>query len=95
MLQTLLFDLDGTLLPLNQDYFTREYLGKLLPLLSHLQDEHQLAKHLWSATNAMIQSNNVDKTNEQVFREVFLTNTGLTEDQVWPILLEFYEGAFG
>ena len=45
---TVLFDLDGTLLPMDQDVFTEEYLKKLVNCLSkHGYDPNLLIKTIW------------------------------------------------
>lgn len=71
MVTTFLFDLDGTLLPQNQDQF----LGGYFQLLAaHFQPfgyhPKELIAAIFQGTKAMIANNGL-KTNEQVFWETF------------------------
>lgn len=79
MLDTILFDLDGTLLPLDIDEFIKIYFGEMGKTFQDLIDADRLAGHVWAGTKAMI-SNLEKKTNEQVFMETFarLTNSDIS-----------------
>lgn len=66
-----LFDLDGTLLPMDQDVFTKTYFGLLAQKLEPFGYEPKaLINAVWAGTSAMIK-NTGDKTNEQVFWDKF------------------------
>ena len=70
-LKAILFDLDGTLLPMNQDEFVKAYFGLLAKKLSIYGYEPQkLIESIWSGTKAMI-TNNGENTNEEVFWDLF------------------------
>ena len=70
-IKAVLFDLDGTLLPLDQDLFTNTYFMKLtVKLVSCGYDKAQFTTALKAGIKAMI-FNNGEKTNETVFWEVF------------------------
>ena len=48
---TVLFDLDGTLLPMDQDLFTKKYFGALAAKLApHGYDPEQLIKGVWAGS---------------------------------------------
>ncbi|WP_018132697.1 HAD family hydrolase [Effusibacillus pohliae] len=94
MLTTLLFDLDGTLLPLDNDQFMKGYFQRLVSRVSHLLDKDRFVQQLWASTEAMVLSDDPSKTNEQVFKEDFLGKSGLREEQIWPIFVDFYQGEF-
>lgn len=94
-LTTLLFDLDGTLLPMDNDHFTKGYFKHLLPHLAHLHSPEQLAAQIWKSTEAMVRSTDPNLTNEQVFKADFLTALQAEESDYWPIFEEFYGAAFG
>lgn len=94
MLNTLLFDLDGTLLPMDHNRFTQGYLRRLAPSITHLLDPNKFIQLLWSSTETMVRSDDSSKTNEQVFKEDFLAKSGLREEEVWPIFLDFYKNEF-
>ncbi|BCJ86959.1 HAD family hydrolase [Effusibacillus dendaii] len=95
MINTLLFDLDGTLLPMDQEKFTKGYFKYLIPHVMHLLDREKVVGQLWASTEKMVRSDDPDKTNEEVFKEHFLSETGLREADIWPIFLDFYAGEFG
>ena len=71
-----LFDLDGTLLPMDQDVFMRAYFGGLVKKLApHGYDADTLIKAIWTGTKAMV-NNNGEKTNEEVFWDTFIKLLG-------------------
>ena len=54
---TVLFDLDGTLLPMNQDTFIKAYFGGLAKKMSpHGYEPEKLISAIWSGTKAMIKN---------------------------------------
>jgi len=80
MLDTFLFDLDGTLLPMNMDKFIHIYFSELSLLLKDMIEPEQLAKYIWKATDDMVKNTDY-KTNEEVFMESFSKlATGSMED---------------
>ncbi|MCL6631376.1 MAG: HAD family hydrolase [Alicyclobacillus herbarius] len=94
MLTTLLFDLDGTLLPMDLDEFMRAYFEHLVPRIAHVLDEKTAVREIWNATTAMIENEEPNKTNLTVLKERFLQATGLCEEQIWPLFDQFYEEGF-
>ena len=70
MLDTILFDLDGTLLPMDMDEFIRIYFGEIGKALQDLTEPDKLITYVWEGTKAMI-NNDGNKTNKQVFMEAF------------------------
>lgn len=74
--KVVLFDLDGTLLPMDQDIFVKAYFkGIATKLAPYGYDPQQLIKGIWGGTDAMI-ANNGEKTNEAVFWDFFATVFG-------------------
>ena len=70
-MKAILFDLDGTLLPMQQDEFTAAYFDRLSKKLAPCGYEpERLIEGVWQDTNAMVK-NNGEQTNEQVFRKEF------------------------
>ena len=72
MIKTVLFDLDGTLLPMDLDIFTKAYIGSLSATLSG--GEGDVAKKISEGTMAGVYAmvkNDGQKTNEEVFWERF------------------------
>lgn len=79
----ILFDLDGTLLPMDQDQFTKVYFMALAKKLASMglpasnEDEIKaLGKAVWTGTYAML-GNDGTKTNEEVFFLAFKACTGV------------------
>ena len=94
-IKAVLFDLDGTLLPMDQDLFVKTYLKKLcVKLASHGYAPDQLAKSIWTGTSAMIQ-NDGSATNETVFWQNFASIYGPDVRKDEPLFEEYYRNEFG
>lgn len=77
----ILFDLDGTLLPMDMNVFMKEYFKNLCGALSYLPvDPKALVDYIWAGTAAMVK-NDGSKKNGEVFWETFedLVKMDLTE----------------
>jgi len=71
MIKAVLFDLDGTLLPMDQEEFTKGYFKLLSEKLSPYGYElKSLIGTIWAGTAAMVK-NNGSQSNESVFWEKF------------------------
>ena len=70
MLDTFLFDLDGTLLPIDMDKFLDIYFTELGAIFSDIIHPKLLVKNILAATDAMI-NNTEFATNESVFFKEF------------------------
>lgn len=71
MIKTVLFDLDGTLLPMDQDNFVKVYFKNLaVKLAPHGYDPQKLIEGIWAGTGAMV-ANDGKRLNEQVFWDKF------------------------
>ena len=65
--KVVLFDLDGTLLPMDQEEFVKTYFGLLAKRMTQFGYEPQeLIKAIWQGTKAMMK-NDGTKLNEEVF----------------------------
>ncbi len=94
MLKAVLFDLDGTLLPLDQDFFVKTYLKKLcVKMAAHGYDPDALAKNIWGGTYAMIK-NDGSVTNEQRFWNTFAAAYGEDVRKDEPLFDEYYRKEF-
>lgn len=93
-IKVVLFDLDGTLLPMDQETFIKAYFGGLVKMLAdHGYDPEVLVKSIWAGTGAMIK-NNGECTNEKTFWKSF---AGFFGDKVYddePYFDEFYRTEF-
>lgn len=93
-LKAILFDLDGTLLPMDQDQFVTAYFTKLAQKLSaYGYQPKELIHTVWAGTHAMIQ-NDGSKTNEQAFWAEYTKVYGNNVDRDIAIFTEFYGNEF-
>ena len=89
-----MFDLDGTLLPMDQDEFVKAYFGALAKkMVPHGYDPKQFVDTVWAGTKAMI-LNDGSRTNEQAFWDAFCDVFGSDARRDEPILDDFYEKDF-
>ena len=94
MLTTILFDLDGTLLPMDQEVFVKDYLNRLAAkMVPYGYDPQMLVKAVWRGTGAMV-ANDGRKSNEAVFWETFADMFGQDALEDVPLYDEFYETEF-
>ena len=71
MIKAVFFDLDGTLLPFNEEEFVKTYFGLLFNYLKDYgYDKENLFNALFGGT-ALMYKNNGEVTNEVVFWENF------------------------
>ena len=90
MITTILFDLDGTLLPMDEDNFLKLYIGGLVKtMLPFGYDANKLVTTLWQGTDAMRQ-NDGTKTNEQVFWDFYTQVFGKQSRNDEKYFTEFY-----
>ncbi len=74
--KAILFDLDGTLLPMDYDEFTKGYFGAIAKKLSPLgMAPDDVVKAIWAGTKAMYK-NDGSKLNSDVFWETFAAFSG-------------------
>ena len=94
MITTILFDLDGTLLPMDQDKFVKSYLGRMANKLAPQGfDPDLLVKGIWKGTGAMVK-NDGSRTNETVFWEVFNSVIGKDCKIYEELFLDYYRNEF-
>lgn len=93
-IKLVLFDLDGTLLPMNQDEFTKGYFKLLASkLLPYGYDLEKLVESIWSGTSTMVK-NNGKQSNEEVFWARFCEIYGQKAADDKPLFEEFYKCEF-
>lgn len=91
---TILFDLDGTLLPMDQDVFVKAYFGSLAKKLAPCGYEpNKFIASIWEGVRAMVK-NNGEVTNEAAFWEKFCEIHGEKAKLDEPVFKEFYETDF-
>jgi FMN phosphatase YigB (HAD superfamily) len=94
-MNTLLFDLDGTLLPMpDQEHFINTYFKALsMKFIPLGYDPKEMMKAVWIGTKAMIE-NDGTMTNEQRFWSVFCAVMGEEARELEDKFDEFYRNEF-
>lgn len=93
-IKAVLFDLDGTLLPMEQKEFMDLYFKALSAKLApHGYEPKKLVDSVWAGTVAMIK-NSGEKTNEEAFWDYFDSVYEQDVKQDIPIFDEFYRNEF-
>ena len=93
-LKAVLFDLDGTLLPMDQEKFMKLYFGGLAKKLAPYGYEPQkLIDGIWAGTAAMVK-NDGSRTNEDTFWDTFEKSYGKPCRQDEPVFDSFYRNEF-
>lgn len=93
-IKTVLFDLDGTLLPMDQEVFVRAYFGGISRRLARSgYDPNRLIETIWNGTGAMVR-NDGSRTNEEVFWDSFRKEYGEAADRDRKLFDAFYEEDF-
>lgn len=94
MITTIIFDLDGTLLPMDQETFVKDYLGRMcVKLAPKGYDPQLLSKTIWKGTGAMVM-NDGSATNAEVFWKVFESVFGAGSRKDEPLFEEYYQNEF-
>jgi len=94
MLDTLLFDLDGTLVPFVQDEFIAAYFRALVTRVAPLGYQgEQVVGALWKGTGAMVK-NDGTRRNEDVFWEVFNSVLGKDCKVYEELFMDYYRNEF-
>ncbi len=87
---TVLFDLDGTLLPMDQDVFVKGYLKMLAAKMArHGYDPKGLVDAVWAGVGAMVR-NDGSVSNEEAFWRVATDLLGERAIEDRPLFDEFY-----
>lgn len=94
MITTVLFDLDGTLLPMDQDVFTKQYFQYLIAKVAPLgYTPEKLIDTIWKGTAAMVR-NDGGCTNEEAFWNYFVQVYGEESRAQIPVFEDFYRVEF-
>lgn len=94
MIKTVLFDLDGTLLPMNQDLFVNTYLELLCEFFGKYgYEKDKLTKTLYKGIGTMYK-NDGTISNEEVFWNEFKASYGEDIVKDIPLFEQFYHNDF-
>lgn len=91
---TVLFDLDGTLLPMDQEVFIKAYFGGLIRKLAPFgYEKDSLFNAIWQGTSSMVK-NTGGRKNEEAFWETFTALLGEETKKDIVLFDEFYANDF-
>jgi len=93
-IKVILFDLDGTLLPMDQETFVKTYLGGIAKKLApYGYNPEEMVKAVYAGMKAMT-SNDGSCTNEEAFWNAFTGILGEHVREDMPIFDDFYRNEF-
>ena len=93
-ISTVLFDLDGTLLPMDNDEYTKGYFKLLAKFMAPFgYESKELIDAVWAATDEMV-NNDGSQSNESAFWNKFATIYGEKGRVDKPIFDKFYATSF-
>ena len=94
MLKAVLFDLDGTLLPMDLEEFQKSYFSSLAKFLApYGYEPEKLVKDVWTGIKAMMK-NDGTKSNEKAFWTVFASIYGEDAVEDEKLFKEYYINHF-
>jgi FMN phosphatase YigB (HAD superfamily) len=94
LLRYLMADLDGTLLPVDLNFFFERYLNALTPHFTSIIEPPLFIKSILRSTQFMVENTDSKLTNEDAFWSDFPPRLGRTRDELEPIFNRFYQEAF-
>ena len=93
-MKNILFDLDGTLLPMDEDVFTRQYFGYLCEKMTPLGFEpKRLINTIWKGTEAMYR-NDGSCSNEDAFWKCYQDEYNEPKEKNHQDFVDFYANEF-
>lgn len=93
-MNTILFDLDGTLLSMDLEEFTQRYFGLIDNCFKDTKyDSKQLVKAIYAGTSAMMK-NDGSQTNAEIFWKTFEQVSGISKDEIENDFENFYQHDF-
>lgn len=94
MIDTIIFDLDATLVPINQELFIKLYMSELAKKATNLgYDKDIIIKGIWAGSLDML-ANDGSRKNSEVFWETFAEKCGKDIRKLEPIFDSFYAEEF-
>jgi HAD superfamily hydrolase (TIGR01509 family) len=94
MLKAVLFDLDGTLLPMDQKIFTKDYFGRLMRRICPFGYTPESFLTSMQAGIAAMVRNDGSRTNEEAYWEAYTAVSGKEILDHMDVFEDFYETEF-
>lgn len=95
MFDAVLFDLDGTLLDIDMNYFLQKYFGQMINMAREMGlHHHGLAERVYRSTGAMLTNKDPLYTNREVFESDFFADDIYPRQEFEPFFDEFYDTGF-
>lgn len=94
MFTTFLFDLDGTLVPMEMEQFVNAYFQAVSSKFAHIIEPKKMIKEIFEATMMMINNLDPRQTNKDVFWSYFVPRIGIPSEVLVPLFDEFYSNDF-
>ena len=94
MLKAVLFDLDGTLLPMDQNTFMKDYFGRLIRRLVPLGYTPEGFLAAMKAGIAAMVQNNGSRTNDEAYWDAYTAVSGKEILNHMSVFEDFYENEF-
>lgn len=94
MFKFVLFDLDGTLVRLDLDFFFAKYMGALAPHFARIIPPAQFHEALLHSTRRMVANADPGRTALEAFWHSFVPATGRERLELEPIFTRFYAEEF-
>ncbi|HHY35963.1 MAG TPA: HAD family hydrolase [Firmicutes bacterium] len=92
---TVLFDLDGTLVPVDMDFFYKAYVKEVSTRFAPIIPPDVFQEALLKSTYEMISNLDPALTNHEAFARAFSRRVGRDWEEVWPVFQNFYRHDFG
>jgi len=93
MRDTFLFDLDGTVLPMDFDKFMKLYFHHISEYFKDIIEPKELINNILVCTEKMVKTNNGQK-NEEIFMNHFDSLLEGSVEEYKPMFYEFYNSTF-
>lgn len=93
-MNTFLFDLDGTLLPMDIKEFTTKYFGLIVQTMNENgRDGKFILNAIGKGVEEIVKNDGI-LTNEEVFWKTFTSITNIKQEEIEPEFTKFYETRF-
>ena len=94
MSKVLMFDLDGTLLPVQPEFFIHDYPEAAAPYFAEFMEAGAFKEALFKSTWDMVNNLDPHALNIDVFGQCFERRVGVKWERLWPIFERFYDEGF-